>query len=102
MRLSKPGISVDKKWIVDLTGSLAYCVSSSSGELIRFAYYKEVKSVTLTERRRAGTVLGEYYLCDNGGRRDEKVHLRTLLPLLVDAENHIHRISEDYWTEARQ
>src|SRR3979411_1964474 len=102
MGFSESGIPVNKEWIVDLAGSLAYGVSSSSSELIGLTYYKKVERVTLTERRGASAVLCQRRLSDGGWRRDKEIHLRTLLPLFVHAEYHIHRIPKDYWAEARQ
>src|ERR1700730_2417821 len=101
MGFSESGVPVNKEWIVDLAGSLAYGVSSSSSELIVLTDYKKVESVTLTERRGASAVLCQHRLSDSW-RRDKEIHLRTLLPLFVHAEHHIHRIPEDYWAEARK
>src|SRR6267378_3534393 len=102
MGLSKPGVSVDKKWIVNLARGLAHCMSGGSSELVRFPDDEKVKGVTLAERRGAGAVLCQHRLCNSDRWSDEKIHLRPLFPLLVDPEYHIHRVSKDDWTEARQ
>src|SRR2546423_8297274 len=93
MGLSKPGVSVDKEWIVNFSRGLTYCVGSSSSKLIRLADYKKIKSVTLTKWRGATPILCERRF-DSDGRINEKIHLRKLLPLFVDAEYHIHRQPE--------
>src|SRR6267143_3103949 len=102
MSLAEAGISIDKKWVVDLARSLTYRMCSRSGELIRFADYEEIKGVALAKWGRAAATLRWRRICHNGWWSDEKIHLRTLFPLFVHAEYNIHGISKDYWTEARQ
>src|ERR1700682_950262 len=102
MGLAKPCVSIDEERVVDLARSLAYCVSSSSCELIRFADYEEIKGVTLAEWGRAAATLGGWHPCGSRGRSDEKIHLRTFLPLFVHAEHDVHGVPEDYWAKARQ
>jgi hypothetical protein len=102
MGLAKSGVSIDKKWVVNFARSLAYCMSSGSGELVRLADYEEIKSVTLAKWGRTAATLRGGQICDNRWWSDEKIHLRTLLPLFVYAEHHVHGVPEDYWAEARQ
>src|ERR1700687_5122120 len=102
MGFTEPGVSIDEEGVVDFAGSLAYCVSSSGGELIRLADYEEIEGVTLAEWGRAAIALGECHFCDSRWRSDEKIHLRTLFPLLIHAEHNVHGVPEDYWTKARQ
>jgi hypothetical protein len=47
MGLSEPGVPVYEEWIVNFSWCLAYGMSGGGRELIRFADYEKVKSVSL-------------------------------------------------------
>jgi len=93
VRLAEAGRAVDEQRVVGLSRRFGDGVSRGGGELVRFADDERLEGVALVERRRGD---GELVACGAGvAWRDEEIHLRSPLAILLHAEHDAGGSPED-------
>ena len=99
--LAQPGGAVDEERIVGLARRLGRGVRRRGRQLVGFPDDEGVEGVPLVQR--LGTrVRGNDGHGGGSGGRHEKVHLGTLLPILVHSEYHRCRLAEHGLGESRE
>ena len=101
MRLAQTRRPVDEQRVVGLAGRFRHGVRRGGRELVRLPDDERLKGVALVERgrRHAGLVAGPGRRLP---RRDEEVHLRALLAVLLHAKHDGRGTAEDALGGARQ
>jgi hypothetical protein len=102
MCFTEAGIPINEEGVVNLAWSLTYGMSSGSGELVGLADDEEIEGITPTQRWRTGAILRLKWSRSCCRWCHEKIHLRALFPLLMNAKCDVYRMAEDYWRVAGQ